>query len=400
MAAERYVWIWVPGQQQPTLCGHLRWDDRAASFAYVRSYRARADAIAINPAWPLNSEHGERWFPAEDDGLPGVIADVAPGRWAEYVLEKLNGRRLTPFDSLLAGNHDRTGALEFSERHDAPPATTDSTASLEDLAEAVNQLDRGMPIDQELLLLFRHGPSLGGRRPKATIMREGKSWIAKFVSVRDIDNLQPRREAFGLGLARAAGISVPDFKIIEVHGKPILLVERFDRQHAGERRHLVSARTLQNLSERQLLSSASYLEIAAILRQWSDSADTAAQWFDRMVFNIVLGNTDDHALNHLFGWNGHQLTLMPAFDLEQQPDSGGMRSQEMIVGLEGKQSTFANALSGVAEFGLQPAAAQKRIRQMVDRCQQSYRDVLQQSGLDGATAKEMQGILMLDFLNS
>jgi serine/threonine-protein kinase HipA len=396
MADERYVWIWLPGQRDPSLCGHLRWDGRAASFAYVRSYRSRPDAMAIAPGWGLDTELGDRLFPSEDDPLPGVIADVAPGRWGDYVLEKISGRRLTPFEALLAGHHDRTGALEFGERPDVAPEHIVSNVSLDQLAEAVSLLDRGMPVDAHAGLIFRHGPSLGGRRPKATIQRDGRSWVAKFVSVRDFDDMQPRREAFGLALARAAGIVVPDFQIVETQGKPVLLVERFDRQGDGGRRHLLSARSLLNLSERQLLSHASYPAVAGILRKLADSDETAAQWFDRMVFNIVLGNTDDHALNHLFGWNGRELSLMPAFDLEQQPDTGAWRSQEMVVGLEGKRSSFRNALSAAAEFGLRPSAARERIRQLVERCQEHCTGLLDRCGIDGAAAADMRRTLLLD----
>lgn len=176
----------------------------------------------------------------------------------------------------------------------------------------------------------------------------------------------------------------------------MLLVERFDRERGGARRHLVSARTLLQLSERQLLSSASYPAVAAILRQLSDGEEAAAHWFDRMLFNILLGNTDDHALNHLFGWNGRQLSLMPAFDLEQQPDSGALRSQEMIVGREGKRASFENALSAAAEFGLRTHEAHARLRNIVSRCQENLDEALMQCGLHGPAARSMRDLLLLD----
>lgn len=393
---EQYVWIWLPGSPTPILCGHLRWDGRAAAFAYVRSYRERAEAIALAPDWRLEEPLGERWFPAEDDALPGPIADVAPGRWGECVLEKIHGRRLNAFQALIAGNHERTGALEFSDRADTPPTHTHTETALDTLAEVVDRLDRGLPVDARSLLIIRHGPSLGGRRPKLTLIHEGRLWIAKFVSVRDLDELQPRREAFGLMLARAAGIEVPDFQLTEACGKPVLLVQRFDRDREHARHHLLSARSLQNLSERQLLSSASYPAVARVLRRLSDNDAAAAQWFDRMVFNILLGNTDDHALNHLFGWNGRELHLMPAFDLEQQTDTGPLRSQEMIVGHEGKRASYRNAHSAAAEFGLRPTAAQSRIDGVIERCRLACDDALLECGLEGAAADSMRKTLLLN----
>lgn len=394
MIEERYLWIWPPGASRPTLCGHLRWDGRAASFAYVRSYLGSPDAISVAPAWPLDTEFGERLFPPEDDPLPGFVADVAPGHWGEYVLEKIRGRPLSAFEALEGGRRDRTGALELGVRPDQPPEVVVSTASLEEIAEAIDRLDRGLPVDPHHLLILRHGPSLGGRRPKATVTRGGRSWVAKFVSARDLDELQPRREAFGLALARAVGIDVPEFEIVEVRGKPVLLVARFDR--SGEsRRHVVSARTLQNLSERQLLSGASYPAVASILRSLSDRDDAAIRWFDRMIFNIVLGNTDDHALNHLFGWDGRELTLMPAFDLEQQADTGALRSQEMIVGREGKRSTLDNALSSAADFGLRPAPAKARIRAIVEGAGKFATQALKTAGLDRRAGARLREQLLL-----
>lgn len=381
MSPDRYVWLWLPGDTEPTLCGHLRWDGRAAAFAYVRSYRDNPRAIAVQPDWPLGIALGERLFPAEDDALPGFIDDVAPGRWGEYVLEKRSGRALNAMEALIEGFGDRTGALEFSARPDEPPATEPGFAELDQVAEVIDALDRGHALPAHLRLLFQHGPSLGGRRPKATVRYGNRSWVAKFSSVRDYDTLQPRREAFGLALARAVGVEVPDFLVLELLGRPVLLVERFDREATGMRRHLLSARTLQGLSERRMLDSASYPTIARLLRRSSDDASAAAQWFERMVFNIALGNTDDHGLNHLFGWNGRQLSLMPAFDLEQQAIDEDLRSHEMIIGAQGKASRFDNALSAAEDFGLKKAAARQRLETIVERCQMQCEAAIEAAGI-------------------
>ena len=384
MSLDRYVWIWLPDTAEPTLCGHLRWDGRSAAFAYVRSYRENPNAIAIQPDWPLGTALGERLFPAEDDALPGFIDDAAPGRWGEYVLEKRVGRALNAMEALIEGFGDRTGAIELSVKPDEPPGVEPAFADLAQIAEAIDTLDRGLALPAHLRLLFQHGPSLGGRRPKATVRYQGRSWVAKFSSVRDFDAQQPRREAFGLSLARAAGIEVPEFLVLELRGKPVLLVERFDRGAEGLRRHVLSARTLQGLSERRMLDSASYPAVARLLRQSSDDAGAAALWFDRMVFNIVLGNTDDHALNHLFGWNGRQLSLMPAFDLEQQAVDDDLRGQEMIVGMQGKQSRFDNALSSISDFGLKKNEARRRLDAIVDRCRAHCDAAIEASGISDA----------------
>lgn len=378
---DRYVWLWRPDALEPVLCGHLRWDGQAAAFAYVRSFRERVDAMSLQPDWPVTTALGDRLYPPEDDALPGVIADVAPGRWAEYVLEHAAGRALNPMERLIHGFGDRTGALEFTETATSAPVQEPPFVALDEVAQAVEAIERGRPVDPKIALLFRHGASLGGRRPKATVEHQGRLWIAKFVSVKDRDELQPRREAFGLALGRAVGLTVPDFQVIEVRKKPVLLVARFDREASGTRRHVLSARTLLRLSERRMLDSASYPAIGQLLRQHSDDAGAAAEWFDRMVFNIVLGNTDDHALNHLFGWNGAHLSLMPAFDLEPQVPLLEPRVQEMIVGKQGRRGTFGNALSAAADFGLSMAKARGRVRSLIERCRASGDKSLHVAGL-------------------
>lgn len=384
---DRYVWIWLPHVPAPTLCGHLRWDGAAASFAYVKSYRGRPGNISVQPDWPVEGTFGERLFPGEDDALPPFVADVAPGRWAEYVIDKIAGRRMTAMERLIRGFGDRTGAIEFSVKADETPPSEPSFPELEEVAAAIELLEQGRNVDPKQALLFRHGASLGGRRPKATVMHQSQTWIAKFVSVNDRDRLQPRREAFGLALARRCGIDVPTFKIVEANGQPVLLVARFDRGVDGTRRHVLSARTLLQLSERQMLTAASYPAIAQMLRKHSQRADEAARWFDRMVFNIVLGNTDDHALNHLFGWNGSTLTLMPAFDLEQQL-AIEPRTQEMIVGQQGRVSSLENALSSCRDFGLNPALARERIALILRTCANNSSKILTQVGISERSARE------------
>ncbi len=367
-----YVWIWLPGDSAPTLCGYLRWNGRAADFAYVKSYLSRPDAISIAPQWPTRAGNAS-WYPPQDDPLPGAIADVAPGRWAEYVLEKMHGAPLDAFDRLLQGASDRTGALAFSASHLQPPAEQTLAIDLQTIAHAVTEIDAGRPISAPLASVFQHGPSLGGRRPKASIRIDGELWIGKFCSVQDRDASQPRLEAFGLTLARACGIEIPDFRLVAAGGKPVLLVKRFDRNARGERRHVLTARTLLNLSERQCLSDGAYPAVARMLRTHGQRADEAALWFDRMVFNVVLGNTDDHPLNHLFAWDGDALRLMPAFDLEPQDAAAHDRRHEMIIGQQGRLGSLANALSMHAEFGLRRAQAEARVQRIVDAARAHWR---------------------------
>ena len=397
-ASNHYVWLWLPGDVQPTLCGLLQWDGTSASFAYVRSYLANPRAISIQPSWPVESELGKRLFPSEDDPLPPVIADVAPGRWGEYVITKLRkGKKPNALEALLAGTGDRTGALEFSDSATEPPEVNHQVPTLENIASAVDELDKGRPVDPRLAALFKHGPSLGGRRPKATVLYKGSWWIAKFVSIKDRDLNQPRLEAFALAMAKKARIDIPAHRLEVVDGKPVLLVKRFDRGAGGERVHVLSARTLLNLSERQMLADASYPDVARALRQTSENAGDAARWYERMVFNIAIGNTDDHALNHLFGWDGKRLRLMPAFDLEPQVGATDPRAHEMAIGSEGKRGSFENAVSAHAEFGLSRSAAIACVRKLVASVRANWQPTLKEVGIsDAQLVEQVRNTLLLD----
>jgi len=375
-----YVWIWLPGDGNPTLCGFLRWQGRAADFAYVKSYLANTSAISMLPDWSM-AKGSDSLHPAQDDALPGFIADVAPGRWAEYVLERLNGAKTNAYERLLQGMSTRTGALEFGLSHRDPPTEDSSAFDLDDIASAVADLDAERPVDPRLRAVFRHGPSLGGRRPKATVVIDGEPWIGKFCSVQDRGPEPPRTEAFGLTLARDCGLDVPDFKLVEAGGKPVLLVKRFDRIPGGRRRHVLSARTLLNLSERQSLIDGSYVAVAQMLRRHGLRSDEASRWFDRMLFNVAIGNTDDHPLNHLFGWDGHHLSLMPAFDLEPQLSAAEDRMHEMVIGRAGKTGSLENVLSQHAEFGLRLDQAEERVQRMLAVVRSNWRKALDGVGL-------------------
>ncbi len=375
-----YVWIWLPGDGNPTLCGFLRWQGRAADFAYVKSYQTNPRAISVLPDWSI-AKGSDSLYPAQDDALPGFIADVAPGRWAEFVLERLNGAKANAYERLLQGVHARTGALEFGPSHREPPFDDSNAFDFETIASAVADLDSERPVDPRLRAVFRHGPSLGGRRPKATIAIDGEPWIGKFCSVQDRGPEPPRMEAFGLTLARDCGLDVPDFKLVEAVGKPVLLVKRFDRQSGGRRHHVLSARTLLNLSERQSLTDGSYVSVAQLLRRHGLRPDEASRWFDRMLFNVAIGNTDDHPLNHLFGWDGRHLSLMPAFDLEPQLSAAEDRLHEMVIGRAGKEGSLENVLSQHAEFGLRLDQAEERVQRMLAVIRSNWRQALEMVGL-------------------
>lgn len=391
MKAASYVWIWLEGQSQPVVCGRISWDGARAQFAYVRSYPALPGAISLHPDWRLNEPFGQRHGPAEDDALPPVFIDVAPGAWGEYALRKILGKSLTAYEYLTFPSADRVGALEFTDRPNAPPKPPDPLpeAEIKKLRKVIEALDTDKELPDELRLVWKHGTSVGGRWPKASVVdQKGNHWLLKFGSRLLRKEQQPRFEALGMGLARACRIEVPEIQLEQHKRQPILWVKRFDRAPGGIRRHMISLRSFAELSERTALNRASYPAIGAALRRLSADPAAAVQWFDRMILNIAIGNTDDHALNHLFFWNGRHLSLAPAFDVEPQVENPFQHS--MRVGPEGFAGTFQNALAGCGEFGLTKDEAEPRIEKIVRTVAAHWRAMAADCGLDAAQVKDLR----------
>jgi len=387
----RYVWIWLPDARAPTLCGRLFWDGARAEFAYVRSYAENRVAIPIHPDWPLDEPRGHRHRPVDDDALPPVFVDVAPGAWGEYAIRKLHGRSLNAFEYLIHPAPDRVGAFEFSESASTPPGVIEPLAEdqLEQLRAVITALDSDEALPEALRRVWRHGTSVGGRWPKASVVdKRGVHWLLKFGSRLHHREHQPRVEALGLSLAHECGIEVPGFRLEQNDLQPFLWVRRFDRLGAGKRRHLISVRSLVELSERAALDRASYPVVGAVLRRLASDPRDATAWFDRMILNIVIGNTDDHALNHLFFWDGERLVLAPAFDVEPQVEQTLQHS--MRIGPEGSRGSIENALAAVAEYGLTRDEAEGRIARIVRRVARRWRALADEHGVRPDQLKDLQ----------
>jgi len=384
MTSEAFVWIYLPDQTEPVVCGRLfARDDGAYSFVYGRSYRDRQDSIALAPdTMPL----GANPFTGRRAGaLAGPIRDAGPDAWGRYVTEyRRGGAHLDELDLLLSGDGDRIGALAFSNsateyRVVAPPPVT-----LADMEAAARGAQEGKPLPPELLDALLRGTSIGGARPKATVDMDGRHWIAKFSSTTDLHRVV-RWEAATLTLAQAAGIRVPKHRLAQVNARDVLLVERFDRQSTdrGVHRHLMlSALTLLDLDDTEA-TLASYPDLSEVLLLHAHNATAdRGELFRRMVFNILVGNEDDHAKNHACFWDGSRLRLTPAYDLLPQRRVGIEGRQAMIVGElgpGGRASTLTNALTAAARFGLDRdeaiAIAEDVVRVVRERWEQCFADV-------------------------
>lgn len=345
----------------------------SGEFAYGRRY------LQVPNAQPLNPEH----LPLRDaafvlperrlrDGgaMPLTLRDALPDAWGRKVLDVQQGRAVSDVDALLLTNDDRIGAMVFSEslpiQAGVPPS---ELLELPDLAEAARRLETGLGVTPRMQQLLRGGASLGGVRPKATFVHDGRRYIAKFASRGDEHDMEVV-EAATLSMAMACDITVPPFHLRGLAGGHALLVERFDRSGplANEHRlHYLSASALLNVPYES--SGGSYVELAQTLRRISCRPEQdVTELFRRMVFNLVVGNSDDHVKNHGVLHQGHGLwRLAPAFDLVAQLNSH-TGYQELAI-LPGQHaSSLALVREAAPHFGLSKEAAAhiiQHIRQTV-----------------------------------
>lgn len=343
----------------------------SGEFAYGRRYLQEPHAQPLNPDHlPLRDAVfvlPERRL-RDGGAMPLTLRDALPDAWGRKVLEVQYGRALPDIDVLLLTNDDRVGAMVFSEtlpiQTEVPPATL---LALEDLAEASRRIEAGMQITPRMQQLLRGGASLGGVRPKATFVHEGRRYIAKFASRGDEHDMEVV-EAATLGMALSCGIHVPPFHLRSLAQGHALLVERFDRTgpiSKEYRFHYLSCSALLNVPYES--NGGSYVELAQALRRISARPEQdVTELFHRMVFNLAVGNSDDHVKNHGVLHQGLGFwRLAPAFDLVPQLNSH-TGYQELAI-LPGKHaSSLALAREAAPHFGLSAVRADEIIQAILD----------------------------------
>ena len=367
---EAFVWIWLPDITKPVVAGLLEADNDTLVFNYGQSYLERVNdskpAIPIyEPELPLKA--GALPLP-EGLTMPGCIRDAAPDAWGRRVIinKKLGlkgpGTDTTELDELtylLESGSDRIGALDFQRSSSEYIARAAKNVSIEELIESAERVEKGIPLTPELDQALLYGSSIGGARPKALIEGRGKKYVAKFSSSTDLYSVV-KAEFIAMRLASLAGLNVAPVEIARTANKDVLLIERFDRVPKGKewaRKSMVSALTLLGLDD-MMARYASYETLAEIIRhRFTDPIDTLKELFSRLVFNILCGNTDDHARNHAAFWNGHELTLTPAYDICPQGRTGNEASQAMLISDNNNLSQLKTCLETANNFRLSAESA-------------------------------------------
>ncbi|WP_311222475.1 MULTISPECIES: type II toxin-antitoxin system HipA family toxin [unclassified Acidovorax] len=391
---ELFVWALV-NPAAPVLTGSLALSHlvpNCATFTYTPDWWE----FALSENLPLVA--GQAFSAGLKDSAPGAIDDARPDRWGERIIRHIDRpARLSILEMLLFAGDDRFGALGIStsaERY--VPRRIGPYPQLRDLAslaQAVEDVQTQAPVTPDIQRLVQPGVTLGGARPKALLQTDNGPCVIKFSELDDpVDT--PLIEHATMTLAALAGITVAQTGVLplpsrHVHGtqRHALTIQRFDRLDANGqtlRLHCISARTA--LAAAGLTES--YGALATVLLRQAHPDRQKAQreeLFQRMVFNILMDNTDDHERNHCLrlGLDGYY-ALCPAFDVV--PTLQNMGYQAMVVGQHGAESTLDNALTELSEFGIQRARAIELVQAVARTVDQWPQHFARQ----GVSAKDME----------
>jgi serine/threonine-protein kinase HipA len=368
---ELFLWF-LSDPAQPRYVGQLRLVEAGKGVSLHYAAQWLGEGFPLSEDLPLvDTEHLPRW-----KGLAaGAVDDARPDRWGERVIQYLDRpARLSLMEYLYYAGDARFGALgvstsaaEYQPRFAGPLPRLQSAQLLSDVAhkiidkEPVTDVERGM---------LAAGGSFGGAKPKALIEIDGQQWVIKFFNNEPVD--VPLIEHASMTLAAKAGIRVATTRVVPLSGENAVAVLRYDRN--GSRRiHCNSAGTAlraQTVAGDEPVFG--YPQLAQLLRRvgvadHDEYLQDMRELFQRMVFNILIDNTDDHEKNHalqvLDPARYGQYRLSPAYDV--LPTNSGQGYQEFVVGERGRDSTLENAMSQSELFGLTNGQAAEMIVEVI-----------------------------------
>ena len=367
------------------LAGQLIVDDKLGRFKYAKAYIENPRAFALDPInLPLNGDIQVKHRTRETPAMFGVMLDAGPDEWGRRWLTKTRQPPpVTQVEFLLAASGEGVGALHFTGDKDEPvrPPSERPFDSLVHLQHIASDIDAGRKVDRTLEPYFFHGSGIGGARPKSLIEHDGREWIAKFNRDSDLVDMC-RVELASMRMARDAGIDVPDVDLTETDRGPVLLVERFD-QGPDEQHHLVSVGSLINKFDITEIdeSTMSYPGITQLGKRIGHlTADLGAVVFRRMLFNVAIGNTDDHLRNHAFmkRASASDYSFSPAYDIVPQISLQG--SHAIAIGPFGSTPTADNIQASAMRMGVADELAHETAAEVL-AATEDWREQMRGAGL-------------------
>jgi len=368
-------------------------------FEYTEEWLKDAARFELEPGLPL-SRGG--FAPPVGQAIHGALGDSTPDTWGRRLMQRAERRKaeregravrtLLESDYLLGvSDESRLGALRF-RRADGQAFLAESSRGIPALVElgrllqCTERILRDEETDEDLLMIFAPGSSLGGARPKASVLdQHGRLSIAKFPKESDEYSIETWEE-IALRLADRAGIPTPHHELLEVAGRSVLLSRRFDRA-AGRRIPFLSAMALLGAKDGQ---TGSYPEMVdALARHGSQAKKDARALYRRVAFNVLISNVDDHLRNHGFlrfdrsGW-----TLSPAYDLNPVP--ADLKARMLTTNIDLEESTCSlDLLEASAEYFALSLPEARSILKEVAVATSSWRSVAKEVGTNGKEIHRM-----------
>ncbi|MCH7742620.1 MAG: type II toxin-antitoxin system HipA family toxin [Proteobacteria bacterium] len=393
---EAFVWIWLPDVTEPIVAGKLSMDGSALVFNYGQSYLERDNAIPIYDA-ELPLKPGILPL-LKGLSMPGCLRDASPDAWGRRVIinRKLGAKEtdadqgeLDELTFLLESGSDRIGALDFQRSATDYEPRSSVNASLDELLASAERVEKGFPLTPELDQALHHGSSIGGAGPKALINDEDMKYVAKFSATADLYSVV-KAEFIAMRLAALAELNVAPVSLTKSSHKDVLLIERFDRVKVvggWQRKSMVSALTLLRLDE-MMARYASYEELTEIIRhKFTNASLTLRELFGRLTFNILVGNTDDHARNHAAFWDGKMLSLTPAYDICPQGRTGNETSQAMLISGNNRMSHLSTCLETAHNFLLSREESIEIFESQIGTIRENWVSVCEEANLNDTDRK-------------
>lgn len=403
MSIDVFIDAYGVNRKAGTLRRHSGSGHERVTYEHDPDWMKSPEAFQFDPSLPLQAGN---LHPGRNKPMFGTLGDSAPDTWGRNLMRRRERREaeregravrtLHEADYLLGvSDETRLGGIRFCVKgifQSPQEKGVPSTVALGDLLNAAQRIERGEETDDDLMMIFAPGSSLGGARPKASVYdQHGNLSIAKFPKNQDEYSVE-RWEAIAMDMAKAAGIEVADYDLLNAGDNIVYLSRRFDRITSGDDHHRIPFMSAMAVTEHNDGDDdCSYLEIVdAINARGAQPEKDRVELFRRMAFSILISNTDDHFRNHGFLWTGKKgWRLSPVYDINPAPDKPRILSTR----IDFEEATASiGLLRSVAEFFLPMKTADTVIEECRSVVQQ-WQDFALKRGAPASEIKIMRPAL-------
>jgi len=397
-------WIYMCIGHEYVKCAKLKVLEESFELEYVQSYLAREDRIDIDPQ---NLPSYARPFKANE--LFNSILDSAPDYWGQQLLnKKFNVPELNDLEYVLANNLEHVGALAYSSAKDDEPMqltregwgphkkkNVDLDVIIEQTELMIKDSDRS-----KLKELFEFGPTLGGGKPKVSIIVDEKYYLAKYGT--SIDSLPEQKIEYAtMKMAKDIGLDVPEIKISEHAHRQVFMIERFDRTLIDgklNRHHFVSALSLCGWYV-NYPKDWSYPVFCEFIRKAgsneSEIKEDLRELFKRVAFNIAVNNDDDHPRNHGLLYKDKKWRLAPLYDIFPKASLTGTFTLAMSLGIHHREASKKNLLSAIKYFELEKVEAEHIIDEVNSFVALNWKNCFREQSINEDMIKQYQNAFTL-----